>query len=66
MLVKDLMKNAYTIDKDISLKEAAGIMSSNGYGSLIFVEEGKIKGIITEMDLLKNFGKEENISLLSR
>ncbi len=55
MLVKDLMKRVYTIDKDITLKEAAKIMSDKGYGCLVFVSGDKIRGIITERDLLKNF-----------
>ena len=57
MLVKDLMKKPYIIEKDASLEQVARIMSSKGIGYLIFVSKGKIKGILTERDLLKHFGK---------
>jgi CBS domain-containing protein len=62
MLVKELMKQAYTIEKDIDLAEAAEVMSSKGIGSLIFLSNGNIKGIITERDLLKNFNKVGKVS----
>jgi CBS domain-containing protein len=57
MLVKDLMKKPYASEKDMNLSDAARIMTSKGIGSLIFVDKGKVKGILTERDLLKNFGK---------
>lgn len=62
MQIKELMKRPYVVEKDISLAEAAKIMSSKSIGSLIMVNGGKAKGIITESDLLKNFGKSKNIS----
>lgn len=67
MLVKDLMKKPYASEKDMSLGDAARVMSSKGIGSLIFVNKGKIKGIITERDLLRNFGKDVKVSkMMSR
>jgi CBS domain-containing protein len=62
MLVKELMKQPYVADKDISLLEAARIMSKKDVGSLIFVKNNKAKGIITDSDLLKSFGKSKRIS----
>ena len=61
MIVEDLMKHPYVIDKDISLREAAKIMSSKGIGSLLFISGNEIKGIITERDLLKNFNKNVQV-----
>ena len=62
MQVKELMKRVYTIDKNIYLKEAAKIMSDKGYSCLIFISGNKMKGIITERDMLKNFGANRKIS----
>jgi len=62
MLVKEAMRKPCTIDKDMSLSEAAKIMSSRGIGSLVFVSKEKIEGIITERDLLKNFGKGGSVA----
>ncbi|MDO8509171.1 MAG: CBS domain-containing protein [Nanoarchaeota archaeon] len=67
MQIKELMKRPYVIDKDISLGDAARIMSSKSIGSLLFVLKGKLKGILTESDLLKNFGKNKTITqIMSR
>ena len=62
MQVKDIMKDPFIIDKDIGLIDAAKIMSSKGIHSMLFVENSKARGIITESDLLKNFGKHKRIS----
>lgn len=62
MLVKDMMVRPNVITKDVSLVEAAKIMSSKGIGSLIFVLGSKAKGILTERDLVKHFGKRKKIS----
>ncbi len=62
MQVKELMKEPYIIEKDISLEETARIMSEKRIGSLLFVFKGKAKGIITESDLVRNFGKRRKIS----
>jgi len=50
------------IDKDLTLSEAAKLMGSKNIGCLIFVSKDRIKGIITERDLLKNFSKNEKVS----
>lgn len=62
MLVKEIMKRPFVVEKDISLAEAAGIMSEKRIGSLIFSSGDKIKGIVTETDLVRNFSKHEKIS----
>jgi len=62
MLVKEIMKTPFVVDKDISLKEAAKIMKDKKIGSLIFASDSKVKGIVTESDLTRDFGKQERIS----
>ena len=62
MKVEDVMKKAFVIDEDMKLKDAAKIMSSKAVGSLIFLGNDKVKGIVTDSDLLKHFGKKEKVS----
>jgi len=62
MLVKEIMKRPFAVERDISLAEAAELMSEKNIGSLVFLSRNKIKGIITERDLMKNFGKHDKIS----
>jgi len=62
MLIKEIMKRPFVVDKDISLKEASKIMKEKKIGSLIFVSGSEIKGIVTEGDLTRDFGKQERIS----
>lgn len=62
MKVKELMKKAYVIDKNISLSEAAKVMSSRNIGCLIFVVGKKPKGILTERDLLRNFNRNPKVT----
>lgn len=57
MKIKEIMKRAVAVDKDIKLVEAARIMSEKGIGSLIVLLKEKIAGIITERDILKNVDK---------
>lgn len=61
MKVKDIMKQAHIVDKDISFGEAAKVMSSLNIGSLIIVADKKMIGIVTASDILNCFGKEGNI-----
>ena len=61
MKVEDLMRAPYYVDKNIGLKEVAKIMSSKNIGSLIFMPSGKIEGILTERDLLKNYEKNSKL-----
>ena len=54
MRVKEVMNKAVAIDKDISLRAAARLMSSKNIGSLVVVRGGDILGIITERDVINN------------
>jgi len=62
MKIKDLMHQAFVIDKDIPLSDAAEIMSDKEIGSLIYVQDGEIAGIVTERDLLRNFDSKKKVS----
>ena len=53
MLVRDVMnKNVVVAKPDITVKEAAGIMSQHHIGSLVILKDKKIVGIITERNIL--------------
>ena len=54
MKVEEVMNKAIAIEHDISVKEAAQIMSKKNIGSLIILKKDKIAGIITEKDIMKN------------
>jgi CBS domain-containing protein len=62
MKVKDVMRQPFIIEKDMGLREAAKIMSSKGIGSLIFMAGDKIKGIITDTDLVRNFSSNGKVA----
>lgn len=65
MRVKEVMNKAIAIDHDISIKEAAKIMSDKNIGSLIAIKGKKIVGIITEKDVVDNISKlERKVSTL--
>ena len=53
MLVRDVMnKNVVVAEPEITVKEAAGIMSQYHIGSLVILKNKKIVGIITERNIL--------------
>ncbi len=54
MKIKEVMNKAIAIEHNISVKEAAKIMSDKNIGSLIVLKNNKIAGIITDKDILKN------------
>lgn len=54
MKVKEIMNKVIAIDSDISLKEAAKIMSKKNIGSLVVLKGSKVVGIITEKDIIDN------------
>ena len=54
MKVSEIMNKAMVVEDDISLKEAAEIMSDKNMGSLIVMKKESIVGIITDADILKN------------
>ena len=62
MIVEEVMEEPYVIERDISLVEAAKLMSENNTDCLIFISKSLIKGIITEKDMLKNFKNKKKVS----
>ena len=62
MIVSDIMNPIATVNEDITLKEAARIMTREGIGSLILLNKRTPQGIITERDIVKNVSNiNENI-----
>ncbi|MEE8168513.1 MAG: CBS domain-containing protein [Candidatus Hydrothermarchaeales archaeon] len=54
MLIRDLMTtNVIVISPNATIKDAAYLMSRNNVGCLLVVEDRKVKGILTERDMLK-------------
>ena len=52
--VRDVMvREVITVDENSSVKEAVDIMNEFQMGSLIVLEKGKAKGIVTERDFLR-------------
>ena len=60
MKVSEIMNKAVVIDSDLTLREAAEVMSLEGIGCLTFLKNKKIKGIITERDILKNISSPQS------
>ena len=54
MQIKEIMNKAIAADFDMSLKEAAKIMSQKNIGSLIVMKQGDILGIVTKKDIINN------------
>ena len=57
MQVSQIMRKAMVIEDTVTVKEAAMMMSKNNTGSLIIIQDNKIRGIITERDILKNISE---------
>lgn len=54
MKVEEIMvKNVVTIDGERDAVEAAKLMGERNVGCLLVEEEGKVKGIITERDIVR-------------
>ena len=52
--VRDVMvREVVTVDENASVKEAVDIMNNFQIGSIIVLENGKAKGIVTERDFLR-------------
>lgn len=66
--VKDLMKKVVSIERNITLKEAAKIMYKMKIGSLVLVKKDKAIGILTERDVIKNIDslKKKIFSIISK
>jgi CBS domain-containing protein len=63
MKIKDLLKNkgpeVFTVGIDKSLKDAIAILVANNIGSLLVINaDGKIEGILTERDILRQSAKD--------
>ena len=57
--VRDVMvREVVTVDENVSVKEAVDIMNEFQIGSLIVLEKGKAKGIVTERDFLRRVTAE--------
>ncbi len=54
MKVEEVMNKAVAVDHNITLKDAAKLMSDKNIGSLIAVKGDKILGILTERDIMNN------------
>jgi predicted transcriptional regulator len=62
MLIKEIMKKPYVIEKDISIKDASKLMATRDISSLIIINKDKIKGIITHEDIVENFSEKKKVS----
>jgi len=53
LVVEDIMaRDVVTIEAVFSVKYAARVMSLYGISSVIVLEDGKMKGILTEKDIM--------------
>lgn len=55
------MKKPVVTERDVTLSEAAKVMTKYSINSLIVENEGKIVGIITHHDLIKYFGQNKKV-----
>ena len=62
MLVEDLMKKPVVIERDVSLSDAAKLMTKHRISSLILLVKEKITGIITHEDIVAHFGEHKKVS----
>ena len=59
MRVLDIMHDVKVISPGLTVKEAADIMSKEAIGSLVIISNGKVAGIITERDILRNIKRSK-------
>src|SRR5665647_1092325 len=69
--VEEIMtKTLITVDPDVSLKDAARVMSTNGIRRLPVLKNSKLVGIVVASDFVRNVGKktttEEILDALGR
>lgn len=57
MKVEEVMKKIIVTENDIKISEASKIMKREKIGSLVFIKNNKILGIITEKDIVDNIDK---------
>lgn len=55
------MKKPVVTERDVSLSDAAKVMTKNSINSLIVIKNEKIVGILTEHDLVKYFGQNKKV-----
>jgi CBS domain-containing protein len=62
--VRDIMSTQLvTVDPSTTLTEAARVMSIEGAGSALVLEEGSLVGILTERDILRALGESASADL---
>lgn len=67
MEISDVMKKPIVIIKDMSLSDAARLMTKQAISSLLFMPAEVIAGILTAQDLVAHFGQQKNVSeIMSR
>ena len=54
MKLSEAMNEVVSVEKDIKLVEVAKIFAKEGISSIVLINKGKAKGIITERDIIKN------------
>ena len=59
MKVLNIMHDVKVISPGLTVKEAADIMSKEAIGSLVIISNGKVAGIITERDILRNIKRSK-------
>lgn len=66
MLVRDVMnKNVVVAEPEITVKEAAKMMSQYHIGSLVILKDKKIAGIVTGSDVLAAIAKDKDPELIT-
>ena len=62
-----MTRDLVTADKDATLKEVAALMADNDIGNVLFIDGGKLVGIITDRDIVVRavaFGRDPgNVAL---
>ena len=54
-----MTKNPITLTTGASVQEAAQLMVRHKIGCLLVVEDGKLKGIVTDVDMLRLLARGE-------
>ena len=57
MKVSQVMSKAVVVDSAVSLRHAAKVMSRKNIANVIVIRDGKIRGYVSERDVLRNLGK---------
>jgi len=54
MKVSQVMSKAVVVDDTVTLRHAANVMSRKNISNVVVVKDGKIKGYVSERDVLEN------------